>query len=493
MDKLTPLTPLKPLPSLCALGATLIIWFLIPVPEGVAPNAWQLLALFIGTIIAIIGKAMPIGAVSVIAIALVAVTGVTNPGKPGAALDDALSGFSNQLIWLIGFSIMISLSLNKTGLGARIGYYFISLFGKKTLGIAYALTLAETTLAPVTPSNTARGGGIIHPIMKSIADSFGSKPELNTSGKIGRYLSLVNYNINPVTSAMFITATAPNPLIVSLIAKGTHGSFELSWSMWAIAALVPGLCSLIVMPLVIYLLYPPEVKSTPDAPRFAREKLQALGPVTLPEKITLGVFALLLVLWAGIPAMIFGPALVVNPTTAALIGLAVLLATGVLSWEDVLKHKGAWDTVVWFSALVMMASFLGKLGLIGWLSQTVGNGIDRMGMSWVGGTILLTLIYLYSHYFFASTTAHVTAMFAAFFAAGIALGAPPALLGLILAFSSSLMMSLTHYGTGTAPIIFGSGYVTLGEWWKAGWVMSVVNLLIWIVIGGAWWKLLGYW
>ncbi|HFD2061959.1 TPA: DASS family sodium-coupled anion symporter [Serratia marcescens] len=490
MDKLT---PLKPLPSLCALGATLIIWFLIPVPEGVAPNAWQLLALFIGTIIAIIGKAMPIGAVSVIAIALVAVTGVTNPGKPGAALDDALSGFSNQLIWLIGFSIMISLSLNKTGLGARIGYYFISLFGKKTLGIAYALTLAETTLAPVTPSNTARGGGIIHPIMKSIADSFGSKPELNTSGKIGRYLSLVNYNINPITSAMFITATAPNPLIVSLIAKGTHGSFELSWSMWAVAALVPGLCSLIVMPLVIYLLYPPEVKSTPDAPRFAREKLQALGPVTLPEKITLGVFALLLVLWAGIPAMVFGPALAVNPTTAALIGLAVLLATGVLSWEDVLKHKGAWDTVVWFSALVMMASFLGKLGLIGWLSQTVGNGIDRMGMSWGGGTILLTLIYLYSHYFFASTTAHVTAMFAAFFAAGIALGAPPALLGLILAFSSSLMMSLTHYGTGTAPIVFGSGYVTLGEWWKAGWVMSVVNLLIWMLIGGAWWKLLGYW
>lgn len=490
MDKLT---PLKPVPSLCAVAATLIVWFFIPVPEGVAPNAWQLLALFIGTIIAIIGKAMPIGAVAVIAIALVAVTGVTHPGKPGAALDDALSGFSNPLIWLIGFSIMISLSLNKTGLGARIGYYFISLFGKKTLGIAYALTLAETTLAPVTPSNTARGGGIIHPIMKSIADSFGSRPELNTSGKIGRYLSLVNYNINPVTSAMFITATAPNPLIVSLIAKGTQGSFELSWSMWAVAALVPGLCSLIVMPLVIYLLYPPEVKSTPDAPRFAREKLQALGPVTLPEKITLAVFALLLVLWAGIPAMIFGPALAVDPTTAALIGLAALLATGVLSWEDVLKHKGAWDTVVWFSALVMMASFLGKLGLIGWLSQTVGGGIAHIGMSWVGGTVLLTIIYLYSHYFFASTTAHVTAMFAAFFAAGIALGAPPALLGLILAFSSSLMMSLTHYGTGTAPIIFGSGYVTLGEWWKAELVMSVINLLIWMLIGGAWWKWLGYW
>ncbi|MGQ8707351.1 DASS family sodium-coupled anion symporter [Serratia sp. TSA_198.1] len=490
MDKLT---PLKPVPSLCAVAAVLLIWFVIPVPEGVAPNAWHLLALFIGTIIAIIGKAMPIGAVSVVAIALVAITGVTNPGKPGAALEDALSGFSNQLIWLIGFSIMISFSLNKTGLGSRIGYYFISLFGKKTLGIAYALTLAELTLAPVTPSNTARGGGIIHPIMKSIADSFGSRPELNSSGKIGRYLALVNYNINPVSSAMFITATASNPLIVSLIAKGTGGSLELSWSMWALAALVPGLCSLAAIPLVLYLLYPPEIKSTPDAPRFAREKLTELGPVTLPEKITLGVFALLLVLWAGIPAMIFGPAWLVNPTTAALIGLAVLLATGVLSWEDVLKHKGAWDTVVWFSALVMMASFLGKLGLIDWLSHSVGRGIDHMGMSWVGGAILLTAIYLYSHYFFASATAHVTAMFAAFLAAGMTLGAPPALLGLILAFASSLMMSLTHYGTGTAPIVFGSGYVTLGEWWKTGFVVSVVNLLIWILIGGAWWKWLGYW
>lgn len=487
------LTPLRPVPSLCAVAAALIIWFLIPVPAGVAANAWQLLALFVGTIIAIIGKAMPIGAVAVIAIALVAVTGVTHPDDPGAALDDALSGFSNQVIWLIGFSIMISFSLNKTGLGARIGYYFISLFGKKTLGIAYALTLAELTLAPITPSNTARGGGIIHPIMKSIAESLGSKPELNTSGIMGRYLSLVNYNINPITSAMFITSTASNPLIVSLIAKGTSGSVELSWSMWAVAALVPGLCSLFVMPLVVYLLYPPEVKNTPDAPRCARDKLQEQGALTLPEKITLAVFTLLLLLWAGIPAMIFGPALTVNPTTAALIGLAALLATGVLNWQDVLKHKGAWDTVVWFSALVMMASFLGKLGLIDWLSQTVGKGIDQMGMSWVGGTALLIIIYLYSHYFFASTIAHVTAMFAAFLTAGIALSAPPALLALILAFSSSLMMSLTHYGTGTAPIIFGSNYVTLGEWWKTGFVMSAINLLIWMIIGGAWWKWLGYW
>lgn len=247
------------------------------------------------------------------------------------------------------------------------------------------------------------------------------------------------------------------------------------------------------MPLVVYWLYPPQIRHTPDAPRFARERLRALGPISLAEKITLAVFLLLLVLWADIPAWLLGDGWSVNATTAAFVGLAILLCSGVLSWDDLLKCKGAWDTVMWFAALVMMATFLGKLGLIAWLSQSVSVLIDGMGMHWVGGMLLLTLVYVYAHYFFASTTAHITAMFAAFFAAGLALGVPPALFALVLAFSSSLMMSLTHYGTGTAPIIFGSGYVTLGEWWKTGFILSAVNLALWLSVGSLWWHWLGYW
>ena len=490
MDRLT---PVRLWPATIAAAITLIIWFFIPVPSGVTPEAWHLLALFIGTIAAIIGKAMPIGAIAVVAIMLVAMTGVTNPGKSAAALNDALSGFSNSLIWLIGLSIMLSQSLLKTGLGARIGYGFIALFGKKTLGIAWALTLAETLIAPVTPSNTARGGGIIHPVMRAIADSLGSEPGNPENGSTGRYLALVNYNINPITSAMFITATAPNPLIVSFLLKGTDGVLEMTWGMWAIAALLPAVVSLLVMPMVILWLYPPCVTHTPDAPKFARGKLNELGPLLLAEKITIGVFILLLCLWAGVPEMLMGKGWAVNPTSAALIGLSVLLLTGVLHWDDILKCRGAWDTIVWFAALVMMAEFLSKLGLVGWLATSIGNTIDHLGLHWSVATLLLVLLYVYSHYFFASTTAHITAMFAAFFAAGLALGAPPALLGLMLAFSSSLMMSLTHYGTGTAPIIFGSGYVTLAEWWRTGLVMSVVNLLIWGITGSVWWHWLGYW
>lgn len=483
---------LKIVPASVAVGIALVIWFVIPVPHGVSANAWHLLAMFIGTIAAIIGKAMPIGALSMVAIALVAITGVTN-AKPSGAIADALSGFSNSLIWLIGISIMISRGLIKTGLGARIGYYFISLFGRKTIGIGYALSISELILAPVTPSNTARGGGIMHPIMRSIAHSFGSSPEQGTSGKIGRYLALVNYHSNPITSAMFITATAPNPLVVKLVADATGAQISLSWGTWALAMLLPGLVAILLMPLVIAWVYPPEIKNTENARDFATSKLQELGAVHPNEKILLGVFGFLLFLWAGIPEMIGGAAYAVDATTAAICGLALLLLTGVLSWDDILAEKSAWDTITWFAALVMMASFLNKLGLVAWLSTSLQTGILQLGLNWVGATALLVLVYLYAHYMFASTTAHITAMFGAFYAAGIALGAPPMAFALLLAAVSSIMMTLTHYATGTSPIIFGSGYTTLGQWWIAGLVMSVVNLLVWLIVGGIWWKLLGYW
>ena len=504
----------KPIPMAVAVALTLLIWFVIPVPQGVTPNAWHLLALFVGVIAAIIGKAMPIGALSILAIMLVAITKVTVPeldpeGNPiknpaTVAIKDALSSFGDPLIWLIGISIMISRGILKTGLGSRIGYYFISLFGKKTLGIGYSLAISELILAPVTPSNTARGGGIIHPIMKSIAGSFDSDPEKGTQSRIGKYLALVNYHSNPITSAMFITATAPNPLIVSLVAKATNTKIHLSWGTWAIAMLVPGLVAMFLMPLVLYFFFPPEIKETPNASQFAKDKLKELGAMNRGEKIMQAIFAVLLILWADLPHLIYNDLLVkwfaleemrlaVNPTTTAFLGLSLLLLSGVLTWQDVLTEKGAWDTVTWFSALVMMATFLNKLGLIAWLSKLLESGIGGMGMGWVGAVTLLLLAYMYAHYIFASTTAHITAMLSAFYAAGLALGAPPMLYALLLASSSSIMMTLTHYATGTSPVIFGSGYTTLGEWWKAGFIMSVVNLAVFVVIGGVWWKVMNYW
>ncbi|RYF01105.1 MAG: DASS family sodium-coupled anion symporter [Comamonadaceae bacterium] len=485
--------PFRILPAAISTAVLIGLW-LIPTPEGLTPKAWGLVAIFLTTIVAIILKVMPIGVMSLMAIMVVSLSQVTSNSSRGA-IADALSSFSSPLIWLIVVSVLISRGLKKTGLGNRIGFYFISLLGRRTLGIGYGLTLCELLLAPFTPSNTARGGGIVHPIMKSIANAFGSDPEHKTEGRVGTYLALVNYHANPITSAMFITATAPNPLVVDYIARATNQSFHLSWGTWALCMLLPGLLCLAVMPLVIYVLSPPEVTATPNAVDFARSELKTMGSLKPKERIMLGTFVMLLVLWADIPAMLLGPAFRLDATVVAFLGLFTLLITGTIDWDDVLSEKSAWDTLIWFGALVMMANELNKLGVISWFSGGLRNAIEASGIGWFAAAAVLVVVFLFSHYFFASTTAHISAMLLAFLSVGVHLVPPEYVVPFVLmmAAASCIMMTLTHYATGTSPIIFGSGYVTMGRWWSVGFVMAVIELAIFATVGLAWWKVLGFW
>ncbi len=436
----------------------------------------HLLAIFITTIFGIILKPLPMGAVAMMGIAVTAVSG-TLP------IADALSGFSDVVIWLIVLAFFISRGFIKTGLGARIAYNFMALLGKRTLGLSYGLAATDLVLSPAIPSNTARAGGIVMPIMVSLAHAYGSKPNDGTERKIGSFLTLTAYQVNCITSAMFLTAMAANPLAQKLAGDL---KINLTWGGWALAAIVPGLISLIVVPWVIYELYPPEIKETANAVEMARQKLAELGRISVREYMMLFVFVLLLVLW--IFAKQFGD---MNATSAALIGLSALLVLGVLGWEDVKTETGAWDTLVWFAALVMMASFLNKLGMVPWFSQSVGGLMG--GHGWVFAFLMLSLVYFYSHYFFASNTAHVASMYAAFLGVAVALGAPPVLSALVLGFFGNLFGSMTHYGSGPAPVLFGTGYVNVGAWWRIGFVVSVINILIWIGIGGLWWKAIGLW
>jgi DASS family divalent anion:Na+ symporter len=460
----------------------LVIWF-IPVPEGVKPNAWHLLAIFVATIVGIILKAAPMGTMAMLGITLCAATQVLAPGKPIDAIKNALSGFGNSTIWLIGLAFFIARGFIKTGLGNRLAYNFIKLFGKSTLGLAYGLNTADLILAPAIPSNTARAGGVIFPIMKSIAVNMGSEPEKpETHRKIGAFLTLSSYNANMITSVMFLTATASNPMAQKF---ARDLGVNISWGSWAMAAALPGLVCFLLVPLFLYKFYPPELKETKEAPAMAAEKLKEMGKISIQEWLMVATFIILLVLW------IFGNLMSIDATTGALIGLCILLLCGVLTWEDVKSEKGAWDTIVWFSALVMMGSYLNSLGLIGWFGNLVGS--EMKNFSWQLAFPIIILVYSYCHYMFASATAQVAAMYSVFLAVGIAVGVPGPMLAIFLGACPTLMGSLTHYGHGPAPIFFGSTYVDMKDWWKQGFFMSVLFLLVWFIVGGIWWKVIGLW
>lgn len=459
----------------------LIIWF-IPVPEGVTQDAWHLFAIFAATILGIILKAAPMGTMCMMAIAFTALTQVVAPGDAGKSITKALSGFGDKVIWLIGISFFIARGFIKTGLGNRIAFLFIRVFGKSSLGLAYGLGLADVCLAPAIPSNTARGGGIIYPIMKSMAISFDSVPEKpETHRKLGSFLTLNSYYMNLIASSMFLTGTASNPMCQKFAA---NLGINITWMSWAAAGFVPGLVAFFVVPLVLYKLYPPELKKTGDAPKMAAQKLKEMGPISRNEWLMLLAFFILLGLW------IFGGALSIDATTTAFIGLTLLLLTSVLTWEDVKGEKGAWDTIVWFAVLVMMASSLNELGFIGWFSDLIKMKIG--GLSWQVAFPVIIVVYFFSHYIFASATAHVAAMYAALLGVGVSLGIPPMLLAMMLGFLGSIYGVLTHYGHGPAPVFFGSGYVDLKAWWLRGLEIGIVLLIIYMVVGGLWMKVLGY-
>jgi DASS family divalent anion:Na+ symporter len=363
----------------------LLIWY-SPVPAGVKKEAWHLLAIFVATIVGLILTPLPMGAVVIFGVMMTTFTGTLKIGE-------ALSEFANSTVWLIVTAFLIARGFISTGLGRRIAYIFIRAFGRKTLGLAYSVVASELVLSPATPSNTARSGGIIYPIVRSLTNTFGSEPG-ETARKIGAFLMIMEYQATVITSAMFMTSMAPNPLIAELAKKTAN--ISISWGMWALAAIVPGILSLIIVPFILYKIYPPEIKATPQAAEMAKNELEKMGPMKRTEKVMLFVFILILALWATSEWN------KIDATVVALMGVSIMLLTGVIRWDDVLAEKGAWDALFWFGGLVMMASYLNQLGFMKWFATTVGNSLA--GWMWISALIVLMLVYFYSHYGFASTT-----------------------------------------------------------------------------------------
>ncbi|HYF78620.1 MAG TPA: DASS family sodium-coupled anion symporter [Symbiobacteriaceae bacterium] len=453
----------------------LILWFIPPFGDLKVP-AMHLIAIFIATILGLILQPLPQGAIVILGVALTAITGTLT-------INDSLAGFADSTVWLIVAAFLFSRGLIKTGLGRRIAFVMVRAFGKSTLGLGYALTLSDMIIAPATPSNTARAGGILFPIVRSLAVSLGSEPG-PTANKIGSYLIFNSFQVNLITSAMFLTAVAPNSMIVKL----AHDSlkYDVTWTGWLWAALVPALVSLVILPYLIFKLFNPEIKASPEAPKMAREELAKMGPMTTGEIGMAVVFVATLALWAT------GQWTNLNATAIALVGVAALLVMNIIEWNDVLQEKGGWDALVWFGGLVALAAGLSKLGVIKFLAAVLQDNLGGMS-SWVIGFVLLVVAYKYSHYLIASMSAHATAFFVPLGLVAVSLGAPVALVVLALGFMNSLNAAMTHYGTGPAPIFFGAGYIGQGTWWKNGLIISLVNLVVWIGIGGLWWKVIGLW
>jgi DASS family divalent anion:Na+ symporter len=454
-------------------SALLVLWF--PAPSGISVESWRLLAIFTATIVGSIVRPLPAGAVVFLGVSTIALTNTLPTAK-------ALSGYSDPIVWLVLCAFFLSRGVLKTGLGRRIAFLFIRAMGRSSLGLAYALVSTDTLLAAFLPSNSARAGGVVFPVARSLAEAYDSQPG-PTARRLGAYLLFTIYQCDVVACATFLTGQASN-VLVAKFAKDTVG-IDLTYSKWLIGASVPALISFVAIPWLLFRLYPPGITHTPEASRLAQEELTRIGPMRREEKVMLGVFALVAGLWMTTAIHH------INYAVVALLGISVLVLSGVLGWNEITGERPAWDVFIWYGGLLGMAEALSESGVTSRFAQ--GSAAMTAGWAWWAALAALLLVYFYAHYGFASITAHVTAMFTPFLLVVVAAGAPPLVAVLFLAYFSNLSASLTHYGTTTGPIYFGADYITQRDWWRLGLLVSFATIAIWAVTGLGWWKLLGWW
>jgi L-tartrate/succinate antiporter len=481
-----------------------IIWML-PTPDGLTVHAMRFLGIFVAVILGLILEPLPNSAVgligcvlagslqlvplaekSIAAVAAAAKAG-TAPVMPaissanlGPSLNWALSGFVDSTVWLIFVAYMFSMGYEKTGLGKRIALLLIKTLGGKALGLGFASALADGVLAPFMPSNTARSAGTVYPVVKNIPPMYGSLPEKDAR-KIGAYLMWVCIATTCVTSSMFYTGVAPNPLALSLI-KSAPGVTDpalvnISWMTWFWCMLPAGVILFLLVPLLTYVIYPPTQKFFPETPKWAAGELEKLGPITTKEIGMLLMALLALTLW-----ILFDKYL--NATQVALVVLCLMLIANIISWDDVVSNKNAWNTLTWFATLVAMASGLARVGFLKWLSAIFASYLTGHSPSVI--LLGLLLLFYFSHYFFASLTAHTTALMPVLLATGAAAGLDVRLLGMVLAGSLGIMGVLTPYGTGPSPVYYNTGYIERKTFWIFGSLYGLVFFVVYAVFAMLW-------
>lgn len=442
------------------------IWF-TPVPAGLTVPAWHLFAIFVSAIVAVLMGVFPLLTSTMLAVAAVVLTDTISPAK-------AFAGFANASVLLVVIAFLVTQAVVKSGLGRRISLFMVSRFGRSSKGLAFSIVLTDAVIAPGFPSNTARGS-VLYPIVLSVAQGSGSRPDDPEGRRLGGYLTFCAMASLAVSSALWMTATSANPIGIQVVREF---GVEIGFGKWLVAASVPALTAIVMLPWFVARLFPPGVGETPDAPVAAREAMAALGPLSRDERITAATFLLMVAGW------ILADALQLNVTSIAFAGLGLLLMTRVLTLDDIATQGETLATFLWLAVLFAMSGQLNELGFMGYAGQRLASHLG--GLSWPVTYVALVVIYVAIHYMFVSQSSQVLALLGVFLDVGIRGGVPAPLMAFALLFASSYFSVITPQGGSQNVIFVASGYLTQRELYRLGLLTTLIFLAVFLVIGTAW-------
>jgi len=453
---------------------------LLPTPTGLTPSAWHYFALFSAIVAGLMTEPLPASAVGFIGTGLGAVSCLV-VAEPSGSLKWALGGFANSTVWLVFGALTITLGYEKTGLGRRLALVLVRRLGGRTLGLGYAIALADFAMGPFMPSNTARSAGTIFPVVRNIPPIFASEPG-PSARRMGSYLLWTAFCAQGITCLTFATAFAPNLLAIELVEKAS--GVRLTVGEWFAGSWPVGILLIGLLPLLVYWVYPPEVKDSPEARDWAAGELAAMGRMTRHEWLMAALAVIAVIAWTTASN-------VIDPAAMALLVIGVMLVANVVSWQDVIENWRAWNVFVLLATLVALSEGLTKVGFTPWVAGGVSSYLGQFGP----GIALAGIVtaFVVSHYMFASGTAHTAAVLPVALTAGLAIpGVPPRLLALLLCYSLGVMSVISPYATGPAPVYYGSGYLPRQDFWRLGAIFGLIFLVALLGVGYPYLRMMGY-
>ncbi|NDV18373.1 DASS family sodium-coupled anion symporter [Pseudodesulfovibrio sp. JC047] len=473
--------------TIIAIAVALCVW-LLPTPETMTITQHKLLTIFSGAVVVWITLSMSIATSTMMLVPILYLwvgnpTGAVNEaGHLIRSAKFAISGFGSPALWLLVTGFIISTAMTETGIAQRLALVMMKRFGKTPLGAILTPMFANLLISPLTPSNTARTAAML-PIVEGVAQAYQVEKGKSNFGKA---LFLSNTFASNITAGGFQTATIPNPISIALIAAalGTT-AIGTTWGYWTLAALPTTILVLIGTPLLLRVLFKPEMTTIPGGIEYVDRELKKMGPLSREEIKALLYFILALVLWSTDAWHKMSSAMLAFLVS----GLILAPSIGVLSWKQAEK-KIPWELFVYFGGVITLSNTLIKTEAFAWVITT---GMQSLGLDGVGMLPLMIGLMgftIFSHMIWSTTTAMAGVMIPIYIGMATAFNFPVVafvlpqaiLMGYALFFPFNTMGNI---------IMFGAGYYTVTEQLKSSVLVGLMAWALWAATALIWFPMIG--
>ncbi|MGB0034355.1 MAG: SLC13 family permease [Candidatus Acidiferrales bacterium] len=438
-----------------------------PVPHGLSQPAHSVLAITVFTVLLWVFQVFNNGISSILMIGLMILAKIP--------VGLALSGFSSPQFWVLLVVLFYGFAMQRTGLAHRISYYILSLFSHTYQGILWGFFFIGLILALGIPPMTVRTA-ILVPIGWALVESLGLAPRSRGAALI--MITVVEMAVAPGCAFLYGSLFGP---VVEGVFQAKH--LPLSWLSYSRVLAFPTLLLCGLMVVVNQFVLRPEAPLQ-VSPGFARQKLQALGPIKRTEWITAVVVILSIAYWATgrihhLPSFLIG-----------MFALAAFGITGIVGDSDIAGGV-SWTLLLYLGGIFSLANVIENAKITDWPAGYMVPVVRHLTSNVVLFVVVLALAMLALKFLDPSGFVALPALFLPISDITLAAGIPSLVLVTPLIVASTPFWA-TYENFWMA---MGEG-MTSGQAFSAGQRVRLANTyailaLVAFAISVAFWKLTG--